>query len=182
MEGPTTLQAARLELRPYRFDDLDALLEYSTDERWARFLPVPQPYTRADGEQWIAQSILVDWNDNPRFALIVGGRCSGGVDLRVNRAQNTGELGYSLAPALWGRGLMVEAVATVMEWGFDRSGLAKVSAETDAENRQSWRVMEKLGMRREGVFRSERLRRGERRDVVWYGVLRDEWESARATR
>ncbi|MDZ7727675.1 MAG: GNAT family protein [Dehalococcoidia bacterium] len=162
-------------LRPYRPGDLDDLLAYSTDERWQRFLPVPSPYTRADGERWIAESMAVDWHTSPRFAIEVEGRCSGGVDLRVDRAHAVAEIGYSLAPALWGRGLVVEAASAVITWAFEGLGMAKVRASADAENHQSRRVQEKLGMQREGYFRSERVADGERRDVTWYGLLREEW-------
>ena len=65
-------------------------------------------------------------------------------------------------------------------------GLAKVFAGGGALNRRSWRVMEKLGMKREGLLRSHRLIRGEirgeRTDEVVYGVLREEWCAKQQTR
>ena len=49
---------------------------------------------------------------------------------------------------------MPEAGRAVMDWGFERYGLHKVWAQADLRNRRSWRVMEKLGMTREGVLRA----------------------------
>ena len=73
------------------------------------------------------------------------------------------------------RGLALEAV---IDWGFERYGLHKVVAHAALDNRQSWRVMEKLGMTREGLKRSHSKIGGEFVDYVDYGVLRDEWERA----
>jgi RimJ/RimL family protein N-acetyltransferase len=66
----------------------------------------------------------------------------------------------------------------VIGYGFEVFGLAKVCASADARNIGSWRVMEKLGMRREGLLRSQRIDRyGERVDEVRYGILRGEWDA-----
>ncbi len=174
---PVTLSTPRLVLRPHRFDDLEDLLVYAQDERWSRFMPVPRPYSRADGEQWIARAILMDWDVEPTWALEFEGRCSGGVSIRPDRVNRTAEFGWSLAPELWGRGLVHEAMVAVLDWAFPRFELEKIVARTDAENRQSWRVMEKLGMQREAHHRSHRVLRGERRDEVVYGLLRADWET-----
>lgn len=179
MPEPVVLTTERLTLRPYHFEDIDAVLAYASDPAWSRFLPLPEDYTGADAEAFIAQSILLDWDEHPRWAIVHNGVVSGGIDLRVNHRWQTGELGYSLAPALWGQGLAPEAATAVIDWGFARFLLAKVAACADARNRQSWRVMEKLGMQREGLLRSARIQRGERCDEVWYGILREEWEARR---
>ncbi len=178
---PVTLSTERLVLRPYRFDDLDDLLVYAQDELWSQFMPVPQAYKRADGEQWIARAVLNDWDVEPTWALEFEGRCSGGVSVRPDRTHGTAEFGYSLAPALWGRGLVQEAMVAALDWAFPHFELERVWARTDAENRQSWRVMEKLGMQREAHLRSHRVLRGERRDEVVYGILREDWEKRSQT-
>jgi [ribosomal protein S5]-alanine N-acetyltransferase len=143
---PVTLTTERLVLRPHRFEDLEDLLAYAQDERWSEFMPVPRPYLRADGEQWIAGAILKDWDVEPTWAIEFEDHCSGGVSIRPDRANGTAEFGYSLAPALWGRGLVQEAMFAVLGWAFPHFERRKVWARTDAENRQSWRVMEKIGM------------------------------------
>ena len=63
-----------------------------------------------------------------------------------------------------------------MDWGFREFALHKVFARADLRNVASWRVMEKLGMAREGVLRSHTRLRDEYFDDVYYGILRDEWQ------
>ena len=79
----------------------------------------------------------------------------------------------------WRKGLMVEAGRAVVDWGFRERDLEKVFAQGDARNKRSLRVMEKLGMSREGILRSHGEGRGERIDDVYYGILREEWAEAR---
>ena len=68
-----------------------------------------------------------------------------------------------------------EAARAVVGWGFERYALNKVGAYAALNNRRSWRVMEKLGMTREAVLRSNAKLWDEYLDDVYYGVLRREW-------
>ena len=73
---------------------------------------------------------------------------------------------------------MTEAVTAVWDCGFDEFGLEKVYSRSDVENVGSWRVMEKIGMKREGTLRSQGVNRGVRQNYHYYGILRREWERA----
>jgi RimJ/RimL family protein N-acetyltransferase len=154
---------------------------YAEDPKWARHLAavVPWKYTRRDAEEFVAQSVLTSWDTNPIFAIEFDSRVVGGINLRIRQPHETAELGYSIAVPHWGKGLVPEAARAVVDWGFEEYGLAKVYATADLRNVRSHRVMEKLGMVREGVLRSHAKVRGERRDEVVYGLLREEWEAGR---
>ena len=60
-------------------------------------------------------------------------------------------------------------------WAFKDLELEKVSAMADVRNKRSVSVMRKLGMTREALFRNDRVIRGVRTGMVWYGILREEW-------
>ena len=123
----------------------------------------------------MAKAVLTSWSKKPIFAAALSGRVVGVAELEVNSIGTEAELAYDIARPHWGRGLAVEAATEVVDWGFREFGLVKVAASANIRNRQSWRVMEKLGMTREGVFRHSRWHRGELSDSVAYAVLRDEW-------
>ena len=72
---------------------------------------------------------------------------------------------------------MTEAAGAVVDWGFDEFKLEKVYSWADVENIGSWRVMEKIGMTREGTLRSQGVNRGVRQDYHYYGILRREWKA-----
>ena len=167
------IRTRRLLLRPYRFDDVGDVFAYGSDEEWARYLDVQQPYTRRSTEEDIARAILAG-GASPMWAMVHEGRVVGGITL-IDRDAGAGELGYSLARPLWGKGLMTEAATAVLIHGFETFGLRRIYASTDIRNTASWRVMEKLGMQREGVLRRDRLIHGELVDEVFYAILREEW-------
>src|SRR5262245_26501915 len=177
---PDILETVRLRLRPFRLRDVDDVLVYATDPEWARYLPVPQPYTQADAEQFIASQVLLDREVHPTWAITHAGAVIGGINLRLHFDHYVGEMGYSIARSSWGQGLATEVARAVMAAAFVAyPSLHRIRAMADARNIGSLRVMEKLGMVREGVLRQNRPVRGEFIDEVWCGILRTEWEAQR---
>ncbi len=152
------------------------MLSYASEPEFGRYLSLPQPYTRDDAAKFVARQILDEWSTRPTFAIVFDEHVVGGVGLRVEGRGERAELGYALAKQNWGKGLTVEAARAVVGWGFERYSVHKVIAYAALANRQSWRVMEKLGMTREGVKRSHSKIGGEYVDWVDYGVLREKWE------
>ena len=177
MDRPPELRTNRLLLRPFRSDDVDDVFAYASDPEWGRHLPVPRPYTFRDAETFVAGATVPDPRQRMQWAIVHEGRVSGGIELRF-RDPDSAEIGYSLARPLWGRGLATEAASAVLGYGFGEPGLARIWAAADVRNVASWRVMEKLGMRREGLLRSRRVMHGERVDDVLYALLREEWAGA----
>ena len=175
---PEIIKTERLRLRPYKLQDVGNILVIASDPEWARFLPVPQPYTMADAEQFIASQVLLDREQHQSWAIEQNEAIIGGIDIRFDFENHLGELGYSLARPWWGQGLMTEAARAVIDAAFlAYPELNRIRAMADARNRASLRVMEKLGMVREGVLRQNRFVRDEFIDEVWCGLLRTEWEN-----
>jgi RimJ/RimL family protein N-acetyltransferase len=88
-----------------------------------------------------------------------------------------------LDPAFGGRGYATEAVRAVIALCFGPLGLRRVHAGCVASNEASWRLMERVGMRREEFSRQTALHRsGQWVDGMNYGLLASEWNTGRATR
>ena len=171
------LRTERMLLRPFKVGDVEDALAYRDDEEFARYLPwVPQPFTRRDAEEFVARNVLEPWDTSPTFAVLLDGHVIGTINLEVDAKNQIAMLGYAIGRNHWGRGLTPEAARVAIGWGFETFGLEKIWASTDLRNERSWRVMEKLGMRREALLRSHGIARGRRIDEVWYGLLREEWE------
>lgn len=86
------------------------------------------------------------WDTMPTFAVVLGGRVIGTVNLEIDPTSRSAMLGYAIARAHWGRGLATEAASAVVRWGCETHGLVEIWASTEAANVRSRRVMEKLGM------------------------------------
>ena len=108
------------------------------------------------------------------WAIELEGHVRGAIELDVDLVNRRGEMHWAIARPLWRQGLVTEAAGAVVRYAFDDLELARVFARADARNIGSWRVMEKVGMQREGVLRRHRMSRGELVDDVVYGLLRDE--------
>ncbi|GIG56257.1 hypothetical protein Lfu02_06290 [Longispora fulva] len=135
--------------------------------------------TLRDDEQPTAEAIeqsLDLWRTTtPRnryeFAIMVGGQAVGTCGLaRVGIPGRHAQLGYALHPDHWGRGLATEAAALLLDFGFGELGLHRIEADTVGLP-ASDRVLEKIGMRREGVSRRSAWVRGAWHDQNNFAVL-----------
>lgn len=86
-----------------------------------------------------------------------------------------GEIGFSFNPAHGGQGYATEAAAAVFGFGFDACNLHRMLGRCDARNGPSWRLMERLGMRREAHFREHAIFKGVWDEEYYYAILEDEW-------
>ena len=85
------------------------------------------------------------------------------------------EVGYWLVPAARGEGVGSRAVALAVSWALDSLDLLRVEMTTTPENDAVFALARRLGFTQEGVLRKRNVERGVRVDVVWFGVLREEW-------
>ena len=174
-----TLTTQRLVLRPFEKTEIDDVLAYANDPEWVEYLVnIPHPFTRADAETFVARfSDPAGWDNLPMFAVTLDGTVIGEVYLNaLDRDNERAELGYSLSRKYRGRGLATEATTAVVDWAFRTQHLHRIYATCDPRNRHSIRVLEKLGMHREGLLSHHLKWKDEYRDVAYYGLLRSEWE------
>lgn len=178
---PDRVHTARLTLRPFALGDIDDIMLYATDERWSRFLPVPQPYTRADGITFLELQAKADTITAPRWAIEYEGKVVGGINIRFESGFARGVMGYSIAPAVWGKGLTTEAARRIVDLSFESlSQLEEVAADANSLNTASLKVMEKLGMRRVGVSQQQRPNHEGLVDFVTCSLSREAWLASRA--
>lgn len=175
---------ARLSLRPAAADDAVAV--------WAirRLESVSQWLTRNAGpfDEFQDQFVQPDWLDKTliieRAGVVLGDLM---VDVRDGWAQAEradeargvqANLGWVLHPDWTGHGYGTEAVAELLRICFEDLGLRRVTADCFAANDASWRLMERVGMRREAhTVRDALHRSGEWLDSYAYALLADEWRS-----
>ena len=183
MDGRPVLTTERLLLRRFTLDDVEDVHEYTNDAEWARYqvsIPMP-PHTRTDTESLVA---VFSARSNPGIlqilAIVLEGKVIGETVLNQrdeDRMNERVELAYSLSRRHWGKGLMTEAAGAVKNRAFQTYSFNRMFAYCDPRNVGSSRVLEKLGMKREGQLRSHLKWNGEFRDQLYYGILRAEWDA-----
>jgi ribosomal-protein-alanine N-acetyltransferase len=141
------LRTPRLVLRSFRATDVDDALAYRNDPEFARFLRhIPQPFTRADAEAFVAVNMTEPWETLLTFAVVLADHVIGTVNFNIDPAKRRAMLGYAIARAHWGRGIAVEAASAALEWVCAEHELAEIWASTDPAHTRSRRVLEKLGL------------------------------------
>lgn len=175
----------RLKLRPFTRDDAADVQRLAGDADVARFIPdMPHPYPDGVAEQWISSHAQRAFKDEDVIFAIVRrdtDELIGAIELGMERLQARGSLGYWIGKPYWGNGFATEAARAMLRFGFAHLGLHRISATHIAGNAASGRVMQKIGMTREGVRRQHvKLREGFVDDVV-YGIVRGEMPASALT-
>jgi len=177
-----TLHTPRLTLRALKASDAPDIFAYASDPEVCRFTTWLPHASIDDSRAFLARALGHYESGQPACWAVVlkmTGKVVGTCGfMEVAPVHERGGLGYALARKLWGQGLMREAVNASIDFGFRVLQLHKIEAHCDARNIGSARVMEKCGMRFEGLMREHVVLKGERRDMKWYAVLRSEWEDA----
>lgn len=176
------LRTERLNLRPFRTDDAARVRLLAGDRAVAdTTMNIPHPYLDGMAERWIdthdplwleGRSIVFAIAREPDDLLI------GAIGLTLNPVHDRAELGYWIGRPFWGHGYCTEAARAVVEYGFHELGLRRIHATHFVRNPASGRVMEKLGMRREGVLRRHVRKWDDFEDLAVCGILREEYGAA----
>jgi RimJ/RimL family protein N-acetyltransferase len=181
-----TIRTERLLLRPFRDEDRAPFAAINADRRVMEHFPSTLSRAESDAFADRIDAHLRERGFAP-FAVEVPGVAPfiGFIGLLVPPfdAHFTPcvEVGWRLAAEHWGRGYATEGARASLAYGFETLGLAQIVSMTVPANRRSWRVMERLGMRRapEDDFDHPRIPEGHRlRRHVLYRMSREAWAAA----
>ncbi|RKT53111.1 GNAT family N-acetyltransferase [Saccharothrix australiensis] len=179
-----TLRTDRLALRRFRPDDAAAFAAYRSDPEVARYQSWEPPFPPAVAEEFMREMAGLDpvepgWF---QYAIDVGGMLIGDVGVNLHENRRQAEIGYTITTAHQGKGYATEAVGRVLEHLFVDRGLHKVSAECDARNERSAKLLARLGFRHEGTLVEHTWAKGEWTDDLLFGLLDREWRTIERNR
>jgi ribosomal-protein-alanine N-acetyltransferase len=169
------LETPRLVLRELQPDDAQALMAVFGDAEVLRYHDL-EPFSSAEQVQQMIERLHAAFAGKQRWRWGIALRDSDqiigtGGFVSWNRAWALGELGYDLARASWGQGLMTEALRAMIQFGFAHMGLHRIEAEVMPANRASVRVLEKLGFQYEGTLRGRGYWKGAYHDLMVYALV-----------
>jgi len=175
------LETPRLILRPFQESDLEAFSGYRSDPEVARYQGWEAPYSLEQAAAFIREmqstrpgapgewyQIAIERKNTP--GLI--GDCAFHI---LAHDPRQAEIGFSLASAYQRQGYATEAVGRLLDYLFGDLDLHRVTATCDAENHASARLLERVGMRREGHFIENIWFKGAWGSEYAYAVLQAEW-------
>ncbi|WP_158545868.1 GNAT family N-acetyltransferase [Blastococcus sp. TF02A-30] len=176
-----TLTGPRVRLRPWRPDDVDAVLAACQDPEVQRWTTVPVPYRREDAEAFVLEvAPSAAERGGALFAVEFrdGGPLVGSMSLLALR-EGVASIGYWTAVEHRGRGYTGEALRVLATHLLDRPDVRRVELVADVRNTASCRTAESAGFVREGVLRRRSVHRGQEVDDVMYSLLPDDPRPAR---
>ena len=181
------IRTARLTLRPWRPEDIEALILGLDDLEVARWLAfVPHPYTRPDAERWIDRCrAIATASGRPvayEFAIEHGPERSpiGGVSLnKIDWDSRTGGGGIWIAKAYQGRGFGREAFQAKIDFAFGDLGLMSLVNGYFEGNEASWAMQRTLGYRPVAAIPARCMADGRQTVEHVTRLLRDDWDARR---
>ncbi|TQL66873.1 ribosomal-protein-serine acetyltransferase [Nocardioides albertanoniae] len=121
--------------------------------------------------------LLTQWVKGEMIPCVIrqDGQVAGATTARINLYEKSATIGYWLGEDYEGRGLVTRAVSALLDTLFKDHDIARAIIDTSVMNTRSRAVAERLGFTLEGTMRGAQAYPGERRDLVVYGLLREEW-------
>ncbi|GJM34194.1 MAG: N-acetyltransferase [Saprospiraceae bacterium] len=178
------LSTKRLELRELSWKDLSDIHRMNSYPEVAEFNTIGIPMN-LETTKALIQPIIEDQQKAMRkkygwVALLNDtGTFIGEVGINLKSIKyNSGEIYYSLLPCYWGQGYATEIVKGILRFGFDTLGLHRIEAGVATGNFSSIRVLEKVGMSKEGLHRQILPLREGWKDNFHYAILESDWKQS----
>lgn len=164
------LETDRLILRPITLEDAEDLFEYaSDDENTKHTFPT---HKSIEETEWVIANLFMSAPlGNFAIELKENNKMIGTCDLRVNEGEKSAELAYAINKKYWGNGYAPEAAKKLLDLAFNDLKIERLWAKFSSQNPASGRVMEKIGMEKEGVLRHTKNLCGDFVDQVVYSRI-----------
>ncbi len=183
MEPFPRLETPRMVLRELADTDVPRIVALASDHAVARnTLNMPHPYHPSHALSWLRLTRdAYRLGEGVTFAveLKATGEFIGGIGLKIEPRFDRAEVGYWLGVPYWNQGLMTEALAAVLRFGFEELKLNKILANHTTQNLGSGAVMLKNGMVKEGELVEHVKRDGQYHDLAQYRITRREYAQQR---
>jgi ribosomal-protein-alanine N-acetyltransferase len=134
--------------------DAEAIFNsYCQDSQVTRYL-IWRPHKNIKETEDFLAGCALAWEDNIRFPYVItlkeNGAVIGMIEIRIDEFK--ADVGYVVSRPNWGKGMATEALRTLVGWALSQESIYRVWALCDVDNLASGRVLEKVGMQREGVL------------------------------
>jgi [ribosomal protein S5]-alanine N-acetyltransferase len=175
-----TLEADRLILRSLTLDDAPMVEKYASDYDVAKTtLNIPHPYPEGGARDFISSILEAERKGKIVIFAITrkeDNSLLGLINITGTNANRRAEIGYWIGKPFWGKGYGTEAAKAIIKYGFEELNHNRIYALAFTDNPGSRRIMEKSGMKHEGILRQHAMKDGRPVDLTYYAILREEYK------
>ncbi|WP_044640101.1 GNAT family N-acetyltransferase [Risungbinella massiliensis] len=168
------IKTTRLVIRKFEFEDWQDVYEYTSNINVMKYIP-EGVFTEEDAKKFVNDNI---GENAEKFPVVLKDEkmVIGHIAFFKYFGEHTYEIGWVFNPKYYNKGYASEAAKAILEFGFTKMKLHRIIATCQPENVASYRVMEKIGMRREGYFKKCIPYGKEWWDEYYYAILEEEWK------
>ncbi|WP_294403702.1 GNAT family N-acetyltransferase [uncultured Clostridium sp.] len=181
--GTLTLETERLVIR--KFNENDGVYMYSNwagDDNVTRYMKWPTHKAKGMSKSyvnWIVKSYEKD-DENTVYEWVIElkeiGQPIGSIGVvDINTDIESVQIGYCIGAKWWHQGIMTEAFKEVIRFFMEDVGVSRIEARYDTRNINSGRVMERCGLKYEGILRSSDINNSGVFDAAWYSILKEDY-------
>jgi len=178
-KGTLTLTTPRLTLRRLTVDDAPAMYEnWASDEKVTKYLSW-DIHESVEATSELLTKWVTEYKKPKYYHWVIefNGTIIGTINFHaISDKDEHCEMGYCIGSKWWNKGFVTEAAAEIIRFAFEELNANKICALHDTDNIASGRIMQKNGMKLEGLLRKHKMRKdGTRGDLAYYSILKDEW-------
>ncbi|WP_409305034.1 GNAT family N-acetyltransferase [Peribacillus sp. SCS-155] len=170
-----TITTNRLVLRLFQKSDAAAVTRLCNNYNiYKHTLYLPYPYSMEDALSWIKRHLDHFKSDKLYEFAITNketGELYGAIALSNNQNFNNGEIAYWIGEEFWGHGYATEAAQAILQFAFIEKQYHKVFARYFSSNPASGKVLEKIGMKQEGILIDHVRKENRYINLVYYGII-----------
>lgn len=167
------IQTERLMIRSFEYSDWQAVHEYTSNPHTMKYIP-EGVFTEEDAKEFVMKNADASAEKFP-VLWAAENRLIGHIAFHKYFGEHTYEIGWVFHPRFHNKGFASEAASAILKYGFETMKLHRIIATCQPQNIASYRVMEKIGMRKEGYFKKCIPHGDEWWDEYYYAMLREEW-------
>ncbi len=172
-----TITTNRLVLRLFQKSDAKVVRKLCDNYNiYKSTLYLPYPYSTEDAISWMEHH-LDNFNANKSYEFAItdkeSGELYGAIALSNNQKFNNGEIAYWVGEEFWGNGYATEGAQAIVQFAFEEKQYHKVFARYFNSNQASGRVMQKIGMKKEGILIDHVMKENRYEDLVCYGIINE---------
>lgn len=169
------VKTERLVIRDFETADWQAVHEYTSDSHVMEYIP-EGVFSEEDAKDFVHKNMGENAENFP-VILADGNVLIGHIVFHKYFGEHTYEIGWVFNPKYYNQGYASEAAKATLKYGFEEMKLHRIIATCQPQNPPSYRVMEKIGMRREGYFKKCIPHGNEWWDEYYYAILEEEWRN-----
>ena len=179
MKSWPSLSTRRLVLRRFNLDDAGEVKRLAGDRAVADTVAnIPHPYEDGMAEEWIGGH-EAEYQSGTALSLAIVLKKTqelvGAIGLHITAKHQYAEFGYWIGKPYWNNGFCTEAAQALVRYCFDELNLNRIQARHMTKNPASGRVMQKVGMRFEGILRQQLRRWDSYEDMAIYGIIASDY-------